>query len=100
VTSKRLYAREIRCDLYVTYEFEKWSGRLDSNQRPPAPKLETARFSAFFCTLRFVRNSLLVLAFDVQARCGWLRVAASKRCRDVTPVSPRNDLLHANTSGR
>jgi hypothetical protein len=26
------------CDLYVTYRFEKWSGRLDSNQRPPAPK--------------------------------------------------------------
>jgi hypothetical protein len=22
----------------VTYELEKWSGRLDSNQRPPAPK--------------------------------------------------------------
>ena len=26
------------CDLYVTYRSEKWSGRLDSNQRPPAPK--------------------------------------------------------------
>ena len=37
-TCKRLCAREIRCDLYVTYELGKWSGRLDSNQRPPAPK--------------------------------------------------------------
>ena len=54
------------------------------------------RFPAFFCTFRFGCNSLLVLAFDVQARCGWLRVAASKRRRGVTPVSPRNDLLHAN----
>jgi hypothetical protein len=26
------------CDLYVTYRSKKWSGRLDSNQRPPAPK--------------------------------------------------------------
>jgi hypothetical protein len=25
-------------ELYVTYRSEKWSGRLDSNQRPPAPK--------------------------------------------------------------
>ena len=28
----------IHCDLYVTYRSGKWSGRLDSNQRPPAPK--------------------------------------------------------------
>jgi hypothetical protein len=29
------------------------SGRLDSNRRPPAPKPETTRFPAIFCTLRF-----------------------------------------------
>jgi len=26
------------CDLYVIYRFRKWSGRPDSNRRPPAPK--------------------------------------------------------------
>jgi hypothetical protein len=31
----------------------KWSGRLDSNQRPPALKASTARFPAIFCTFRF-----------------------------------------------
>src|SRR4051812_45802146 len=36
--------------------------------RPPAPKRETARFPEFFCTFRFVRNSLLVLG--VQKRRG------------------------------
>src|SRR5262245_13316595 len=41
------------CHLYVTYELGKWSGRLDSNQRRPAPKREKTRFPAFFCTLRF-----------------------------------------------
>jgi hypothetical protein len=50
VTSKRLYAREIRCDRYVTYELsKKWSGRLDSNQRPPAPKCHVLRLSATLC---------------------------------------------------
>src|SRR5436309_15189144 len=29
---------EDRAVTYVTPELEKWSGRLDSNQRPPAPK--------------------------------------------------------------
>ena len=46
MTSKRLCACEIRCDLYVTYRSEKWSGRLDSNQRPPAPKCHVMRFPA------------------------------------------------------
>jgi hypothetical protein len=49
VDAKRLCAREIRCDLYVTYELEKWSGRLDSNQRPPAPKGHVLRLSAALC---------------------------------------------------
>ena len=31
------------CDLYVTYRSGKWSGRLDSNQRPPAPKAGKSR---------------------------------------------------------
>ena len=73
----------------------KWGG-----QRPPAPKLETARFPAIFCTLRFGRNSLLVLGFDVQARCGWLRVAASKRRRGVTPVFTPERPPARETSGR
>jgi hypothetical protein len=51
--------------------------------------LETARLPAIFCTLRFGRNFLPVLGFEVQARCGWLRVAALKRRRGVTPVLPR-----------
>ena len=76
--------------------FEPFSLKLRrADQRPPAPKPETARFPAIFCTFRFGRNSLPVLGFEVQARCGWLRVAASKRRRGVTPVSPRNDLLRA-----
>jgi len=37
--SGRRSARSVSCNLYVTYELEKWSGRLDSNQRPPAPKI-------------------------------------------------------------
>ena len=35
---QRVGNRPAACDLYVTYRSEKWSGRLDSNQRPPAPK--------------------------------------------------------------
>jgi Arm DNA-binding domain len=80
----------------LTPELGKWSGRRDSNPRPPAPKRETTRFLAFFCTFRFGRNSLPVPGFEVQARCGWLRAAALKRRRGVTPVSPRNDLPLAN----
>ncbi len=30
--------KPLRCHPGVTPELEKWSGRLDSNQRPPAPK--------------------------------------------------------------
>jgi hypothetical protein len=33
----------------VTPELEKWSGRLDSNQRPPAPKGHVLRLCATFC---------------------------------------------------
>lgn len=43
------------------------------SQRPPAPKLETGRFPAFFCTFRFVCNCLRVLDFvcyfSVHERC-------------------------------
>ena len=38
-----------RCDLYVTYRSEKWSERLDSNQRPPAPKRTFVRCRATGC---------------------------------------------------
>jgi hypothetical protein len=67
---------------------------------PCGPRLETARFLAFFCTFRFVCNSLQVLVgFDVQAWCGWLRVAALKRRRGVTPVlPPRGRLRHEHGS--
>jgi hypothetical protein len=34
----RSAASKTACDLYVTYRSEKWSGRLDSNQRPLATK--------------------------------------------------------------
>jgi hypothetical protein len=51
------------------------------------------RFPAFFCIFRFGSNFLSVLGFEVRARCEWLRCAAVKRRRSVTPVSPRNDLL-------
>jgi hypothetical protein len=33
----------------VTYELGKWSGRLDSNQRPPAPKCHILHLPATFC---------------------------------------------------
>jgi hypothetical protein len=32
-----------------TPELEKWSGRLDSNQRPPAPKSAVSLFPAMLC---------------------------------------------------
>jgi len=35
----------------VTYGLEKWSGRLDSNQRPPAPKWQLRDFKAIFVIL-------------------------------------------------
>jgi hypothetical protein len=50
VTSKRLCAREIRCDLYVTYELGKWSGRLDSNQRPLRPSATSCDYPRFSAT--------------------------------------------------
>jgi hypothetical protein len=34
---------------YMTYKLEKWSGRLDSNQRPPAPKCTAMRRPAILC---------------------------------------------------
>jgi hypothetical protein len=34
------------------WTFGKWSGRLDSNQRPPAPKPSKSQFRAIFCNLR------------------------------------------------
>jgi hypothetical protein len=49
VDGKRLCACEIRCDLCVTYKLGKWSGRLDSNQRPPAPKCTVVRCLATLC---------------------------------------------------
>jgi transposase len=55
----------------------------------PAIKPETTRFPAIFCTFGFGSNFLPVLGFEVRERCEWLRVAASKRRRGVTPGSPR-----------
>jgi hypothetical protein len=39
------FAARSVCDLYVTYKSETWSGRLDSNQRPPAPKASPGELS-------------------------------------------------------
>jgi hypothetical protein len=61
------------------------------------PQAGKTRFPALFCTLRFGGNPLQVLAFDVQARCGWLRVAASKRCRGVPPCHPETISCTRNT---
>jgi len=53
-------------DLYVTYESEKWSGRLDSNQRPPATKWRIMRFPATLCNTDHCK-SLMTLRLGAPA---------------------------------
>ena len=54
----------------VTPDFEKWSGRLDSNQRPPAPKRDVLRLSATLCKTEPPSNRVTA-GFGAMTPCLW-----------------------------
>ena len=62
------FAARSVCDLYVTYRSEKWSGRLDSNQRAPAPKCHVLRLCAPLCDNQAL-NLLFVYRSDALTPC-------------------------------
>ena len=59
---------------YVTYRSEKWSGRLDSNQRPPAPKADFQLVSGRTTPIQEVSNRPIfigkIVEYEVAAGCG------------------------------
>ena len=82
-------------------DFEIWSGRLDSNQRPPAPKREPTRFPAFFFTFRFGGASQLLRPFLPRVENGDdLEAVASQPVGDDVRCSGDDQFSRAGDAAR